>query len=178
MGRGCFSVKGVFFSKDDTRLFAVVQADATSNLSNSFAVEVLNLANPLPCTVQLGQTSQNVDGAGSLGSVAITATPDCFHTATNSVDWIVLASGAFGSGNGTVQWIVRPNYGAQPRTGTITINGQTYTVQQGAGLPEPLTIERLSFNVVDAAYSTAMDRIVAVSTSPDELHIYDPGDGR
>jgi uncharacterized protein (TIGR03437 family) len=90
------------------------------------------------------------------------------------VDWIVLASGAFGSGNSTVQWIVRPNYGSQPRTGTITINRQTYTVEQSAALPEPLALERLNFNVVDAAYSAAIDRIVAVSTSPDELHIYDP----
>lgn len=32
----------------------------------------------------------------------------------------------------------------------------------------------LPFPVVDAEYSTALDRIIAVSSQPDQLHIYDP----
>jgi uncharacterized protein (TIGR03437 family) len=166
--------KAVFFSKDETRLFVVVQADATSNLSNNFGVEVINIGTPPVCAVQLAASSLTADAAGSLGSVALKATPDCFYSAKSNVDWINLAGSSFGSGNGTVQWIVRPNYTAQSRTGAITINGQDYTIQQNAAPASPQQPARLSFNVVDAAYSGAMDRIVAVSTSPDELHIYDP----
>jgi hypothetical protein len=47
------------------------------------------------------------------------------------VDWISVTGGANGSGNGTVSFSVAANAGAA-RSGTLTIAGQTYTVNQGA----------------------------------------------
>ena len=38
----------------------------------------------------------------------------------------------------------------------------------------PSTLSRLSYRVVDAEYSQPLDKIVMVSSSPNELHIYDP----
>lgn len=40
-------------------------------------------------------------------------------------------------------------------------------------LPPNLVIS-WSFRVIDAEYSASLDRIIAISTAPDQLHIYDP----
>ena len=46
--------------------------------------------------------------------------------------WLSIAAGANGSGNGTVQVAMEVN-GAGPRTGTATIAGKAFTVNQGSG---------------------------------------------
>jgi uncharacterized protein (TIGR03437 family) len=164
----------VFFSNDSSRLYVVAQADSTSNLANGWGVEVFDIGSTATCGVTLASSSLSIASSGGYASVAVTATPDCIYAATTNQPWISLASGAYGSGKGTHQWIVRPNAQLQSRGGTITINGQTFTIQQSAAplaLPNPAP---LSFNVVDSDYSTTLDRIVAVAASPNELHIYDP----
>ena len=176
---GTFGAHGraVFFSRDATQLYVVVQADSTPNSANTYGVEIVNIASPPACSVSLAGATLNISSAGGPASLAVSATPDCLYNATSNAPWIVLANGAFGSGNGTLQWAVEPNPSSQPRTGTITIDGSTYTVQQ-SGAPASLpSAAPLSFNVVDADYSLALDRIVALSASPDQLHVYDPSTG-
>ncbi len=166
--------KAVFFSKDSSRLYVVAQADSTSNLANGWGVEVLSTASPAACSVTLASSTVSIANSGGYASVAIAAASDCVYTASANQPWITFGSTAFGSGNSTLQWIVRPNGQPQSRSATITINGQTLTVQQSgapAALPNPAS---LSFNVVDSSYSTTLDRIVAVASAPNELHIYDP----
>ncbi|HEX8568176.1 MAG TPA: Calx-beta domain-containing protein [Pyrinomonadaceae bacterium] len=45
-------------------------------------------------------------------------------------NWITITSGQNGSGNGTVSYSVAQNATGQPRAGTMTIAGQTFTVNQ------------------------------------------------
>ena len=52
--------------------------------------------------------------------------------ATSNASWISITSGASGSGNGSVGFSVTANTGAA-RTGTLTIAGQTFTVNQARG---------------------------------------------
>jgi uncharacterized protein (TIGR03437 family) len=166
--------KGVFFSQDSTRLYVLVQADSTSNLSNPFAVEIINVASPAACAVQLAQTTMNVSAWGSVGSASVTAAADCIYTASTSTPWISLTQGAYGSGNGAVQYVVRPNYSVQARSASVVINGSTFTIQQSGATQAYSSFVNLSVNTVDAAYSAALDKMIVVSTVPDELHIYDP----
>ncbi len=166
--------KGVFFSQDSTRLYVLVQADSSSNLSNPFAVETINLANPVACPVQLAQTTTSVAASGSLGSLSFTAAADCIYNASTATSWISLTEGAYGSGSGAVQFVVRPNYSTQARSGTIVINGSSLTIQQSGAAGGSPSLVNLSVNTVDAAYSTALDKMIVVSTVPDELHVYDP----
>jgi hypothetical protein len=166
--------RAVFFSKDSSRIYVVAQADSTSNLTNGWAVEVLNIGSPAACSVTLASSSLSITSSGGYASVAVTAAPGCIYAAATNQPWISFGSRAFGSGNGTLQWIVRPNTQLQSRSATITVNGQTLTIQQSAAIAAPPNPAPLSFNVVDSAYSTALDRIVAVAASPNELHIYDP----
>jgi hypothetical protein len=56
----------------------------------------------------------------------------CGWTATSNDSWIRITSGASGSGSGTVNYSVVSNTGTA-RTGTITVAGRTFTVNQSAG---------------------------------------------
>lgn len=84
------------------------------------------------CTYSIAPSSQNVETVGGTPSVAVTAEPGCTWTASSNAPWITVSSGASGTGNGNVQLAVAANTGA-PRTGTATIAGQTFTVNQAGG---------------------------------------------
>ncbi|MDQ4120766.1 MAG: DNA/RNA non-specific endonuclease [Acidobacteriota bacterium] len=83
------------------------------------------------CSFSINQTSANAPSAGNSGSVGVTAGTGCGWTATSNNSWITINGGATGSGNGTVNYTVAANTGAA-RTGTLTIGGQTFTVNQDA----------------------------------------------
>jgi hypothetical protein len=53
----------------------------------------------------------------------------CTWATTSSVDWITVTSGASGTGNGLVQFVVAGNDGPA-RTGSLTIGGRRYQVSQ------------------------------------------------
>ena len=148
---GSFAAHGqaVFFSQDSSRLYVVAQADGASNLQNNFAVEVFNIGSPAACDATFGSPSASIPASGSLGSVGITAAAGCIYTAASNNDWIQLTSGAYGSGDGTLGWIVRQNLSKSSRTGSISLGGRTFTItQQGSGGSQ--TTGAFSFAVVDA----------------------------
>lgn len=85
------------------------------------------------CTIVLTPRERTMGMSGGSGSVAVAAGAGCTWTAVSSVSWIVVTSGASGSGNGTVQYTVDTNATGGSRSGTIVIGGQTFTVtQQGS----------------------------------------------
>jgi hypothetical protein len=84
------------------------------------------------CSFTLSPTSQSFDGAGGTGNVSVQTSTGCFWTAASNVTWITVTSGASGTGNGTVVYQVQPNPTGLARTGTLTIAGQTVTVNQTA----------------------------------------------
>jgi len=62
----------------------------------------------------------------------VTSGTSCAWTATSGATWITVVSGASGSGNGTVTFTVAANTGPA-RSGTLTITGQSFTVNQAGG---------------------------------------------
>jgi hypothetical protein len=85
---------------------------------------------PPACSFSLSPSSQSFDTAGGTGNVSVQASSDCSWTATSSVTWISIVSGTSGTGNGTVVYQVQPNITGQARTGSLSIAGQTVTVNQ------------------------------------------------
>jgi uncharacterized repeat protein (TIGR01451 family) len=84
------------------------------------------------CYYILSPLSQAFSPVGGTGSVGITTSaPDCAWTAASTVSWLTITSGNGGAGNGTVNYVVSANPGAT-RTGTLTIAGKTFTVNQAA----------------------------------------------
>ncbi|HLJ48114.1 MAG TPA: SBBP repeat-containing protein [Bryobacteraceae bacterium] len=85
------------------------------------------------CTFTINPTSAPYTAAGGNGSVSITASaPSCAWTATSNVSWISITSAAGGTGSGTINYNVQATGAA--RTGTMTVAGQTFTVNEsGSG---------------------------------------------
>jgi hypothetical protein len=95
-----------------------------------------------PCAVSLGAPSDSVGTGSTSRFVSVTAPGGCPWTAVSNASWITLNYGTSGSGDGTVGYSVAANFGTA-RTGTITIGGQTFTVNQG-GTPCPFTLNPAS----------------------------------
>src|SRR4029079_4538802 len=56
----------------------------------------------------------------------------CLWTAvSNNPDWITITSGANGTGEGAVAYSVNSNATVSPRTGSISVADQTFTIYQG-----------------------------------------------
>jgi hypothetical protein len=86
------------------------------------------------CSYTIAPTSASPTAAGGSATVSVTAGTDCAWTAVSNTAWLQVTSGASGTGNGPVGYTVAANTGGA-RTGTITIAGQTFTVNQAAAVP-------------------------------------------
>jgi len=82
------------------------------------------------CTYSISPTSISPGAGSGSGTVNVSAGQGCSWTAASNVGWITIDSGASGAGNGTVSFSVATNPLTTPRTGTMTIAGQTFTVNQ------------------------------------------------
>ena len=81
----------------------------------------------------LSATSASFTAAGGSGSVNVTATPaTATWTAASKVTWITITKGASGTGSQTVSYSVAANTTNSARSGTLTIAGITFTVNQAA----------------------------------------------
>jgi Putative binding domain, N-terminal/Viral BACON domain len=86
---------------------------------------------PASCSYSISPHSDGVSALGDTGSVDVSTTSACAWTASSNASWITVTSGASGTGNGRVGYLVLPNIGGS-RTGTLTVAGQTFTVSQAA----------------------------------------------
>ncbi|HKR00997.1 MAG TPA: M36 family metallopeptidase [Pyrinomonadaceae bacterium] len=82
------------------------------------------------CTYSISPTSASQPATGGTGSVSVTAGTGCSWTAVSNATFITITAGSSGSGNGTVSYSVAANTATTSRTGTLTIAGQTFTVNQ------------------------------------------------
>lgn len=100
------------------------------------------------CTYNLTPSSQDFgDGAGT-GSFTVNTPAGCGWSASSSASWVSVTGGSSGSGNGTVTFQVASNaMGLPPRSATIAVNGQAFTVNQAAGVPCVYTLNPTSLNV-------------------------------
>jgi Putative binding domain, N-terminal len=92
---------------------------------------VTQAAGAAPCSYSISPTSQGVDANANTSTVTVTTTAACAWTAASAAPWITVTSGASGTGNGSVGLSIAANTGAA-RNGTVTIAGQTFTVNQAA----------------------------------------------
>jgi len=92
---------------------------------------VTQAAAPPPCTYSIDPTSVSIGKGPKASTVKVSAGSGCAWTARSNAGWITVTSGGSGSGNGTVAYSVTDNPDRQgDRTGTLTIAGQTFTVNQ------------------------------------------------
>ena len=95
----------------------------------------------VPCSYSILPVSESIPSSGGGGNVAVTTQGGCIWKAISNDAWIMVVFGTEnGIGSGSTSYTVQANTSTTPRTGTITIAGQTFTVMQ-AGVPCEFSIE-------------------------------------
>lgn len=111
------------FGEDEAgEIYVVGLGGVVQRLTNTTAV----------CSFSILPATQSYPANGGTGAVQVTTGVSCAWSAMSNDSWIVINSGSSGTGVGAVNYQVNSNSGTSPRTGTITIAGQTFTVAQGA----------------------------------------------
>ena len=94
----------------------------------------VNQAAAVPtCSFSIAPLSTNVGPDAATTTINVTA--NCAWTATSNAPWLMIASGVSGAGSGSVVVSIAANPDPAPRGGTVTIAGQTFTVNQAAAVP-------------------------------------------
>ena len=84
----------------------------------------------LVCVYAVAPTSADYGATGGNGSFNLTTQSACDWNAVSNDAWITITSADAGTGNATIQYSVDPLPGDTGRMGTITVEGQTFTVNQ------------------------------------------------
>jgi uncharacterized protein (TIGR03437 family) len=111
-----------------------------------------------PCKYSISPTSQSFALAGGTGTVNVTTTPGCGWSASSNVSWISITAGASGTGSGTVSYTAAADAGAT-RSGTLTISGQTFTINEVSGAGGTLAVTTpatLPEGAVNQSYSATL----------------------
>lgn len=83
------------------------------------------------CNYSISPTNITSNSLGGNGSIFVSTTAGCAWTAiSNNTSWLNVTSGGSGSGNGLVNYSFDSNPNNTLRTGTLTIAGLTFTVNQ------------------------------------------------
>jgi hypothetical protein len=104
------------------------------------------------CTFSINPTSVSPAYTATTGSVTVTTQAGCGWTASTNSGFIGITSGTPGNGPGSVGYSVSANASTSPRSGTLTIAGHTFTVNQGAA-PCTFSISPTSANHAAASGS-------------------------
>jgi hypothetical protein len=97
----------------------------------SIAGQSYTVNQPSGCSFVVAPTTIPVGAGGGNSNVTVAAAPGCTWTASSDVNWITIQVGATGNGNGIVTLAISNNPGAS-RSGTVTVAGQTVTINQAA----------------------------------------------
>ncbi|HMJ06189.1 MAG TPA: BACON domain-containing carbohydrate-binding protein, partial [Chthoniobacterales bacterium] len=108
---------------------------ATSSRSGTITVagQVITVTQEgITCSYDISPANRSFTADGGSAYVNMAAADACNWTATSNDSWITVTSGGSGSGWGTIYYSVAENTSGAPRTGTLSIVGQTFTVFQTA----------------------------------------------
>jgi Calx-beta domain/Subtilase family/Bacterial pre-peptidase C-terminal domain/Viral BACON domain len=120
-------------------------ADGTTGSTGSYTIALFTSTT---CTYALNPTSQSVGAASSSSSFTITTQSGCAWTALSNASWLVTSSS--GTGNGTINYSIGTNVGIA-RTGTISVAGLLFTVNQSAGSGSTIQFSSGSYSAGEAA---------------------------
>jgi hypothetical protein len=118
--------------------FADVTAVGPGGISKSTASNPFSWG--VPCTYGVTPLSPSVGAAASTNNIlTVTAGTSCTWTAVSNASWITVTAGASGAGNGSVTYSAAANTSTSPRSGSLTVAGQTINVTQAGACGFTLT---------------------------------------
>lgn len=122
-GNGTISLTAAGNSSASSRRARVTVGGSTAIVTQSGTV----------CTYSLLSPGTALPAAATSGSVNVVTATGCVWTSNSNASWISI-TGSGTSGAGTVDFAATANSSATPRSGTLTVAGQTYSVTQ-SGVP-------------------------------------------
>jgi hypothetical protein len=100
------------------------------------------------CSYTVSPMTISAGAAGGTGPhINVDTQTGCAWTASSTVTWLSITSGANGSGDGSVVFSASANTGA-PRSGTLSVAGRTVTVSQASGCSYSATPTTVSIGAV------------------------------
>ena len=123
----------------DSNFYGMTQSGGTNGVGSIFKLSVVE------CSFSINPTNLTFFPAGGSSDVEVDVPNNCRWDATSNTGFVTILTGPSGAGTGVVSYTVASYGGADPRTGTMTIAGQTFTVDQtGVGcivLPSPTSAD-------------------------------------
>jgi uncharacterized protein (TIGR03437 family) len=124
----------------------------------------VNALSSSACTYGISSATQSFNASGGAATVEVTAGASCAWTASSNVPWISISSGGSSMGNGTVSYAVAANSSPNPRTGTITIAGQTVTITQTGAVASVSAASYSAAGLASEAIAAAFGANLATTT--------------
>ena len=122
----------------DVQFSVAATTGAARSATLTIAGQTFTVTQGGSCAFGVSPSSYNLPATGGAGSVTVTSDPGCAWTATSNAPWLTITSGATGTGNGATGFTAAANPGPS-RTGTLTVGGQTVTVQQAGSCSYAIT---------------------------------------
>jgi hypothetical protein len=162
---------GASGSGNGTITFSVGQNTTTSGRSAILSIADLKVdinQAGVGCSTTLQSSSVVIDRNGGSASVGVAASPSsCPWTAVSNVPWATITSAASGTGSTTVMFTVASNLTGNSRSGTLSIAGHTFTIQQ-SGNGAPVVSLIAPANEATYARGATID-LMATASDPDGI---------
>ncbi len=122
----------------------LITANSTSQNRSSGTLTIAGqtftlFQNSIECSYSITPTNHSHSANAETGSISVKVPTGCQWTAHSTVPWVNVTAGHNGQGAGIVTYSIDPNTSLQNRQGTLTIAGQTFTVNQGTPPNTPPT---------------------------------------
>ncbi len=166
-GSGSLSYTGVANASSAQRTGTITVTGQGSNA----VLTVTQAGSSNTCSYSLSPSQSSAVYQGGSTFFGVTAGSGCNWRASASDNWLAIQSGSYGSGNGQVLLNVGQNPTASPRTGFITVQGDTQTVvytltQSGQPNVFPsISIPTTSFNLGNALVGGTAYQTVTVQNN-------------
>ena len=107
-----------------SNFYGTTSAGGTNNIGTIFTLIQ-------PCTYVLSSTHVTLPAIDDTGTFTVTADiTNCPWVAISSTDWITITSTNSGFGSETISYSVAANTNGTARTGTISVEGKVFTINQ------------------------------------------------
>ena len=107
------------------------------------------------CTYALSPGNAGIGAVGGSGSFTVTAGAGCAWNSTVGVSWLAIAAGSGTTASGTLNYSAAANVGPA-RTGTITVGGRAFTVNQDTGCTFSLSSSSANFAAAGGSGTTTL----------------------
>jgi|KBSMisStaDraftv2_1062788.scaffolds.fasta_scaffold09082_4 hypothetical protein len=123
--------------------------------SNALTVANFRVAAAGGCSYALSPGNAGIAAVGGSGSFSVTAGTGCAWNTAVGASWLAIGAGSGTTASGTLNYSAAANAGPA-RTGTITVGGKAFTVNQDTGCTFTLSSPTANFAAAGGAGTTVL----------------------